>query len=146
MSKAKFDIVVHKRDAKTGRVTSVNPYTLRIHNAVEYFERPKGSGNLWFKNNEPAGRYEAGRFLVGASAAEHKEWVAPLSELDKIAQATASMQAENAKLQAELNEIKREAKFKTEGPEDKKAAPSEKLNQVIKKVEAKAAAQKQENA
>jgi len=107
-SKEKFDVLVHQRDRKTGRMTAENAYVLRKHHGVDYFERPKGSGNLFFGNNEPAGRYEEGKFLAKA---EHIEWVKPLNEKELVAQAIASKDAENAKLKAELNEIKREKKF-----------------------------------
>jgi hypothetical protein len=149
MAADKFDLVVQKRDRKTGRVTEVNPYVLRVHQGVQYFERPKGSGNLFFGNNEPAGRYDKGRFLVGANAAEHVEWVKPLTDEDKVKQAVAAQAAENERLRAELNEIKREAKFKLEGPPPDaapEAAPaaapqagkkkaSSKFTQVMRKLE-----------
>jgi len=128
-SKDKFDLVVHRRDAKTGRVTSVNPYTMRKHHGVAYFERPKGSGNLYFENNEPAGRYVAGKFLPDAA---HEAWVAPLTAEELVKQAVASALEETARLKAELNEIKREQKFKTE---DAAAKPSAKLKKVLEQAE-----------
>lgn len=107
-SAQKFDLIVQQRDKKTGRVISENPYRMRKHEGVAYFERPKGSGNLFFENNEPAGRYEAGKFMPDA---KHIEWVAPLSEEEKVKQAVAAAQDEAAKLKAELAEIKREQKY-----------------------------------
>lgn len=116
MAADKFDIIVQKRDRKTGRVIDENPYVLRVHGGVQYFERPKGSGNLFFGNNEPAGRYDKGRFLVGSARVDHIEWTKPLTDEDKVRQAVAAQAAENERLKAEINAIKREAKFKLEGP------------------------------
>lgn len=128
-SKEKFDILVHIRDRKTGRMIAENPYVLRKHHGVDYFERPKGSGNLYFGNNEPAGRYEAGKFLPDAA---HKEWVKPLNEKELVAQAIAAKDDENAKLKAELNEIKREKKFAAVEDADKAAKEiAPKLDKVL---------------
>jgi len=114
----KFDLIVQHRDKKTGRVVSENPYRMRKHEGVSYFERPKGSGNLFFENNEPAGRYAEGKFLPNAP---HIEWAAPLSEDEKIKQAVAAAQDEAARLKAELAEIKREQKYA--GSKAKETAP-----------------------
>lgn len=121
-SKEKFDLIVHRRDKKTGRVTEVNAYVMRKHQGVSYFERPKGSGNLFFENNEPAGRYEAGKFNLEA---KHIDWVAPLSPEESVQQAVASAMSENARLKAELSEIKREQKYAK--------APAAKIEKVMGK-------------
>jgi len=114
-----FDLIVTHRDVKTGLVTHSNPYILRVcgeqGNSVKarYWERPKGSGNLFDKKGQPVGRWDASkpegeRFIKGA---KHIEWVAPLTEDQKIAQ-------ENAALKAELAQLKAE--------QAKKAAPAKK--------------------
>lgn len=103
-----FDLIVHRRDTKTGRVTEVAPYRLFVKDGVEYFERPKGSGNLFFRNNEVAGRMVDGS--VKASA-EHVAWVAPLNADQKLAQQSAAQAEEIRKLQLELDAMKREKKF-----------------------------------
>jgi len=118
VEKKTFDLVVHRRDAKTGRVTSTNPYRLHVIDAVEYFERPKGSGNLWFRNNEAAGRLVNGKL---AKDAEHVEWVKPLTEDEKLARDLASKDMELSSLKAELNDIKRAKKFAVK---EEKGSPS----------------------
>ena len=103
-----FDLIVHRRDEKTGRVKNIAPYRLFVKDGTEYFERPKGSGNLFFRNNEHAGRMVAG---VVKAEAEHVEWVAPLSADQQLAQQNAAQAEELAKLRTELNSMKREKQY-----------------------------------
>ncbi len=77
-----FDLITHPRDAKTGRVTKINPYRLHIMSGKdggEYFERPTGSGNLYYRDGKPAGQMvknEHGQNIVKKNA-PHIEWLAP---------------------------------------------------------------------
>lgn len=105
-----FDLVVQHRDPKTGRVVKVNPYRMIAHEGVQYFERPKHSGNLWFQNGEPAGRYENNEVKRGAP---HQEWIPPMTADDKLAQRVVSAEEENKRLRAEIEQIHREKKYAT---------------------------------
>lgn len=51
-----FDLRTHIKDAKTGKLIRVQPYTRRVVNSVVYYERPVGSGNLFFESGLAAGR------------------------------------------------------------------------------------------
>ena len=53
----KFDLRTHVWDAQ-GALVSKNLYTNHCIAGRNYFERPIQSGNLWFENNQPAGRVE----------------------------------------------------------------------------------------
>ena len=103
-----FDLVVHRRDEKTGRVTEVAPYRLYARDGIEYYERPKGSGNLFFKNNELAGRMIENRVKKDA---EHVEWIAPMNADQSLAHENAVQAQELAKIKAELDSMKREKKY-----------------------------------
>lgn len=103
-----FDLVVQHRDSKSGRVVRENPYRMIAHEGVQYFERPKHSGNLWFLNGEPAGRMEDGVIKRGAG---HKEWTPPLTADQQLAQKVLNTEEENRRLKAELEQIHREKKY-----------------------------------
>ena len=53
-----FDLRVHHRHPKTGELEKADPYRLHVRGSEHFYERPVNSGNLWFKNGEPAGRVE----------------------------------------------------------------------------------------
>jgi len=106
-SEEKFDLVTHVTDPVTQQTKLVNQYRLYILNGVRYFERPVGSQNLWYENNEPAGRIagfsEKGDMKVDTAAA-HKAYVAPPSGAELIAseleQTSAALEAARAELAA----------------------------------------------
>lgn len=50
-----FDLKVHHRDSKTGRLVKTTPYTLRIDKGKKTYERPTGSGNMWDAAGVPIG-------------------------------------------------------------------------------------------
>lgn len=75
---AGFDLIVHKRHPKTGKVLATNPYRLFVVQGTQYFERPVGSGNLFFKSGEEAGRMVDGR--VRENEQHIKYEVAPTKE------------------------------------------------------------------
>lgn len=104
-----IDLTVHHRDARTGRITKVTPYKMRAVHGVQYFEYPIGSGNLWYKNGEEAGR--AGDSGKVNPKAAHEVWERPLSADEKEAQKYSQLEQENKKLLLELEEVKREQKF-----------------------------------
>lgn len=104
-SHATFDLKTHSTDPLTGKVSLVNPYRLRIQGAVKYFERPVGSGNLWYEDNEPAGRWVANKV---ESEAPHIDWVAPISGAEKLQRELVNAKESEAALRAELAAIKAE--------------------------------------
>lgn len=53
-----FDYRVQIRDAKTGRIHAIQHYAMHIRNGETLLERPIGSGNAFFQNGEPAGRWD----------------------------------------------------------------------------------------
>ena len=109
-----FDLVVQHRDTR-GRVQKVNPYRCFVNDGEKLFERPKGSGNLFLENNEPAGRVIITLSDDGKTQtkkfdrkAAHIEYVSPLVGMEKLANEKAGLQAENEKLKLELEQIRKE--------------------------------------
>lgn len=115
-----FDLIVTHRDPKTGQVIKSTPYILRVcgeqgsDQKARYWERPKGSGNLFDKHNNPVGRWiyedkivKGKKVKVGKydEKAEHIKWVPPLTEDQKIAQKNAALEAEVASLRAEKEKL-----------------------------------------
>lgn len=121
-----FDLKTHDTDRLTGKISLVNPYTLHIINATQYYERPIGSKNLWYLNGEPAGRL-TGPTEVDAKA-KHVEYKAPLSGTEKMAQELSAKDLELAAARAELAAIKaeKEATIKKAQESAKAAAPAAK--------------------
>lgn len=116
-----FDTVVTYRDAQTGLVTSQNPYILRVVGSGEggrtrYYERPKGSGNLFNAKGEAVGRWVEGKFQKGA---EHVAYVPPKSEKEQLAEALAAKELALAAREAEIAELKKLAGQKTESGKGK---------------------------
>ena len=103
-----FDLRTHYFDSQSKRLSHVNSYRLHTIDGVQYFERPKGSLNLFYKNNEAAGRLIDPIKMKVDTAAAHEEWVAPLSADQKEAAKTVATAAENVKLRKELEQIKKE--------------------------------------
>lgn len=115
----KFDLVVDRWDHE-GRKIYHNPYRKFMRqDAGDVYERPKGSGNLWYENNQPAGRvqYEINekghihnkKFLPDAP---HVEYTPPATPLE-LSEALTESKAALAAAQAELAAIKREAAART---------------------------------
>lgn len=69
MSHGKFDLTVHHRNSKTGRITNVTPYKLHIVNGAYKYERPPGSGKFYSGDGEPLFKEEAVQEPVVADAA-----------------------------------------------------------------------------
>lgn len=72
-----FDLRVKITDAKTGNLIRHQPHRIHTNGQIRYFEFPKGSGNLWFENNEPAGRveYDAKGIKSILPDADHIEYI-----------------------------------------------------------------------
>jgi len=128
--------VVHHRDERTKRVVKVNPYRLFVHKGTRYFEWPKGSGNLWYENREPAGRLsESGEPVIGA---KHEDFEPPMTADEQLAIQQMSLEQENRRLQAELTAIKKEREGDAAIARDAASKAS------VKKVESKTAAKPKE--
>lgn len=110
----KFDLVTHRWDGQ-GRLVGKNPYRTYIIEGRSYFERPVNSGNLWFENNQPAGRVELTFNDKGHIAskkfefdAAHKEYTAPLTGAERVHYELEQERSKTAALEAELAAIKAE--------------------------------------
>lgn len=124
----KFDLVTHQWDSQ-GQLVKVNTYRSFIRDGAQVFERPVNSGNLWFENNQPAGRVECkfndkGHIIskVFNPEAEHIAYTAPLSGAEKVHYEKEQLRSRNAELEAELALIRAEREPKRQPPEQ--AAPT----------------------
>lgn len=113
----KFDLVTHRWD-QSGNLIYKNLYRKFIIDRNEYYERPVNSGNLWYENNQPAGRVEykvneKGHIFdkVFNHSAEHKAYTAPASP-QELGEQLLSSQAENNRLKSELAAILKEREAK----------------------------------
>lgn len=109
-----FDLKVTHRDEKTGLITRKNPYKMRVTATSDggksrTFERPVGSGNLWNKKGEPAGRFVDGKW---DKKAEHVAFIPPETEDQKLAKTVITKDARIAELERELASIKAEGQVK----------------------------------
>lgn len=115
----KFNLVTHNFDGR-GRLRSKNTYRMHVQNGAQYFERPVGSGNLWYENNEPAGRVEFLTCPKGIKTksfdfeATHKSYAAPISGEEKLHFENADLKTENAALRAEMEAIRAEQTKRTD--------------------------------
>jgi len=116
VKKQGFDLTVTHRDPHTGLITHRNPYTLRIVASSDgskqrLWERPSGSGNIWDRHGNPAGRFEktivegksVGKFVAGA---KHKEFVKPLTADQLLANSLVTKDSRIAELEKELANIR----------------------------------------
>ena len=101
-----FDLKVTHRNPKTGAVTMHDPYRLRIGKEGKTYERPVNSGNLWWENGEPAGRFEEGKVVIGA---EHADYIKPLSRDEKVQRALNEKDSKIAKLEADMRDLELKA-------------------------------------
>lgn len=124
-----FDLVVTHRDPKTGLVVRENPYILRVIGETgssekqRLWERPKGSGNLFDKHNNPVGRWvyedkivKGKKIRVGSydEKAEHVAFTPPPTKDQLLAQGISERDVKIAELERELNAIKAENEKKTQ--------------------------------
>ena len=114
----KFDLVTHKRD-KYGKIININHYRLHCIEGLKGFERPVGSGNLWYENNSPMGRIKETKndkghlvrsFDLGA---EHVSFTPALTGDAKAAYELEALKNQSAALQAELEALRAEQKAAT---------------------------------
>jgi hypothetical protein len=111
----KFDLVVDRWDGQGMRVGPRNLYRKYILDGKEYYERPVNSGNLWFENNQPAGRVllefnEKGHIAKKEFdfTAKHETYVPVPSGQEKLSAELSAEKAKTAQLQAELAAIMNE--------------------------------------
>jgi hypothetical protein len=104
-----FNLQVTYRDEQTGLNVKSDPYILRVCGAggdrTQLFERPKGSGNCFDKQNNPIGRWvkdEKGKGKHDPAAA-HVAYVAPLT-------GDAKLHAEMVESKERITELERELK------------------------------------
>lgn len=109
----KFDLRTHVWDAQ-GALVSKNLYTNHCIAGRNYFERPIQSGNLWFENNQPAGRVE---YVAGPDGkmekkidehAPHVVFIAKLEGDDALFYALEQEKNKSAALELELAAIRAE--------------------------------------
>lgn len=120
-----FDLVTKVYDSKTKRVIGTNNYRLRSFGrpAVDLFERPVGSGHLYYKSGEPAGQFDYDKYeelkkakavnAVEASVvmgANHIPWEAPETGDEKMARELSTTKKRNEQLEKELAAIRAEQK------------------------------------
>ncbi len=77
-----FDIKVQHRNVKTGRIQQNNTYRLHIVQGKRYFERPLGSGHLYYETGEAAGQIEwenEGKKKVIKEGVAHRAYNRPLT-------------------------------------------------------------------
>lgn len=103
----KFDLRTHIRDKK-GRLVATNTYRCHIVNGSKFFERPVGSGNLWFEDGTAAGRWVAGKVDKGA---EHIAYTAPQAAPDTFATELQNAKSEAEQLRREIAAIKNDQKM-----------------------------------
>ena len=115
----KFDLRTHIWDTK-GNLVKENTYRSFIREGRQVFERPVGSGNLWYENNEPAGRIECqynekGHIIAKEfkPEAKHIEFVPPMNDDEKTYFELQNANKRLAQLEAELASIKKEQENRT---------------------------------
>lgn len=102
-----FDLRTHYWDRETKKLSHINPYRMHTIEGVQYFERPAGSGNVYWKNGKPAGVLDLKTMKVDHEKA-HVEWVAPLTAEQKEQEEVRAVLAQNAELRRELEMIKKD--------------------------------------
>lgn len=110
----KFDLRTHETDAR-GRVKGTKLYRLHSKDGVQLFERPVDSGNLFYENNEEAGRVtvvkdKRGR-IVGKKFdldAKHVAFKTPMNEAEEMERKLDEANARAAAAEKELAAIRAE--------------------------------------
>lgn len=106
-----FDYRVHIKDAKTGRVIRIQNYSRHARGGEVLLERPSGSGNCFFENGEPAGRWDltkweriADKHIAVAPAPANRE--------EALEQENEALQRELAALRAESSSAQKPQQHK----------------------------------
>jgi len=101
-----FDLKVTHRNPSTGAVIGHDPYRMRVGKGGRTFERPVNSGNLWWEDGEPAGRWEENKFVKDAP---HVAYTMPLSKDQKVQAAFSEKDSKIAKLEQDLKDLELKA-------------------------------------
>lgn len=88
-----FDLVVHERDKRTGRVIGSNPYRLHCRGDIKIFER---NGGFYFQNGEEVPN-DIVTYVLGYDPAKGAPAVVVP---DQMARARAALQAAKAETKA----------------------------------------------
>jgi hypothetical protein len=115
-----FDLRVNIKDGKTGEMIKTQPYNRHCVGTKTYYERPIGSGNLFWESGEAAGRWVRNpdfkkgtgnvEFMPDEAAAHifyDEEKTVKFSQ-----EAANEVLAENTALKAELDALKAEKEAK----------------------------------
>ena len=116
-----FDLTVTHRDPQTGQIIKEDPYVLRVVGVegggkMSIFERPKGSGNCYDKQNNPIGRWVGDKLDKDAA---HVAYVAPLTGDQRVRHEMNQDKAKIAELKSELDAIRAESAKKAPAPTKK---------------------------
>lgn len=104
----KFDTRTHLFDNQ-GRLVKKNLYTLYVVEGEHYYERPMNSGNLWYANNQPAGRVTFDDGLRRFDhAAKHLKFTPTLEGDESLHHELQSANMRNEDLQGKIDAIEQE--------------------------------------
>lgn len=110
----RFNLRTHETDAR-GRVRGSNLYRMYVRDGTQVFERPVNSGNLFYENNQPAGRVEIERNPAGKITkktfdfeAEHKAYRTPANKQEEMEMKLMESDARAAAAEKELAAIKQD--------------------------------------
>lgn len=126
----KFDLRTHLWDGQ-GNLVKKNLYTLYVIEGRQYFERPIQSGNLWFENNQPAGRVLFEKDSSGKmqrridEGAEHIAFIPKLEGDDALYYALEQEKLRTADLERELAAVRADRAPKVEVKTESKVIESE---------------------
>lgn len=137
-----FDFIVEHRDPKTGQLLGVNKYrTYCLGKETVVYERPVGSGHLYYKNGKPAGQFDYAQYekcIAEGNAKNaieqaiklgvpHMKWEPEVQGDEKLMRQNQALAHRAAELEAELAAIKGEQKAQAEMK--KEVAPKAKVTQ-----------------
>ncbi len=108
-----FDYRTHIKDAKTGQLIRLQNYARHSKNGEVLLERPIGSGNCFFENGEPAGRYRFTQTKTDVTwekiSDTHLEVKPMLSKVDELKQTNELLSLEVESLRAEADALRKKA-------------------------------------
>jgi hypothetical protein len=124
----KFDTRTHLFDNQ-GRLVKKNHYTLYVVDGEQFYERPVGSGNLWYANNRSAGRvlHDAAGKRTFNHTAEHITFVPKLEGHEAIEFELFHEKEKSAALEKELSQIKADFEARLARLEGSNLAPSDSI-------------------
>jgi len=119
MATAPFDLRTKIIDNKTKRIIKYQPYRLFVKGGTQKFERPVGSGNLWYSNGEPAN--------------EHKPYTPPLTSDQKLRATLTGQDSKIRRLEEQIAIMEKESKqIKGQGKTVAEMMPKPKTEQSLR--------------